>query len=482
MQSILSYGKANRGSIALVGFAALCLLPFLRLAFFAHPYLDDFGLPALVRQQGIWAFTGTMYTKWQGRFSTAFITALHPLAWGSLKDVQPFVFGFILAVAGSVLFAGGALLRGPAVPLPTRLAAGSTVLAPLLLLLASPPEAFYWLIGALYYMGGAACCLLLLGVVARLHGPAPPLARRAWWLAAAVLAVLAPGFSEMISCFVLALVVVLAPQLWQRRLGRGWGLLLGLAVGASAVATLAPGNFVRANGSQHLPLLRSVGLAGAGVAYTLVGWLSNGFVVVLTLLLLPAMQRLVQLPGLPLARLVQRPWRWPLWLLLGLGLCYVFTHLAAGGPPPSRARNLLLALFLVGWFMSVAGLMAHRVRLGRPVPGLPAYGRAVLTALLLLLITSDHNFRLRRDLMGAPTNSVAQAYRDWLSGEAARYDREEEARYALIARTKSDTVELPMLSVQPVSLVWWDISPNPNLWGNRVYADYFHKKAIVVKP
>jgi hypothetical protein len=472
-------GKWGEG--ALLALAGLCLLPFARLAWFAHPYLDDFAFPLLVHQRGVWAHTVIMYLTWQGRFANSFVTALHPLAWGGLAQLKPFVFGFILAVVASILFAGVALLQGERVRWLTRVAAGSVIVLLLLFLLPNPVEAFYWLMSALSYMGGAICCCLLLGVIAHLHTNLGPLAFRLLWLCAAGLALLAPGFSEMISCFVLAGVVVLLPAIWRRQLARKWLALLTLAVLGAAVATLAPGNFARQTLLHREDLFRGLLLANASLCYTLATWLGNGTLLVLTLLVLPTLQRLVSLPTLPLTQLTKQVWRWPLWLGLGLLFCFVFTYLAIGGPPPSRARNLLLVFFLFGWFLSIAGWLAHRIRLGyAPLPSLPNYGRAVLSGLFLLLLITDHNFRLQQSHVGNPANSVAQAYHDWLSGDAAQYDREEEARYALIRHTSAADIALPALSKQPVTLFWWDISYNPNLWGNRAYASFFHKRSIWV--
>jgi MFS family permease len=371
------------------------------------------------------------------------------------------------------------------VPARVRLAAGSLFLLPFLLLLPSPTEAFYWATSALAYTLATACCLVLLGAVARLATEEKPGLRAVWWAVAVLAAVLAPGFSEIIGCFVLALALVLAPAVWQRRLTGGRLALLLLAVGAAAVATLAPGNFVRQAAAlpRHLSPARSVLVAVAALAYSLYGWLSSGFLILLTLLVLPVLQQLAGLAQLPLVRLTKRVWVWPLGLLLGLLLCYVFSYVAVGGPPPSRTRNVLLAFFLVGWFLSWVGVLAHRQRRGlASLPVLPAYGRAGLLGLLGLLIGSDHNRQLKREAVGTPTNSVAQAYRDWLSGDAARYDREEEARYQLIRSTPAAAVAIPPLSVRPETLFWWDISANSTLWGNRAYAAFFNKQDIWTAP
>ncbi len=470
---------SSRGALALIMLASICLLPFLRLAFCTHPYLDDFVLPSMLRQHGVWSHTTTVYLTWGGRFSDSLITALHPLAWGELRHVKPFVFAFIGAFTTSVVFAGNAILSGTGVRWATRLATGSAVLALFLLMLPSPTEAFYWLISALFYMGGGVCCFVLLGVIALLQQRP----RATWlWAAAGLLSFFAPGFTEMISCGVLALLLVLVTQLLRGQLTRREQLVLLMAVLGAAAATVAPGNFVRQASAHPLPVMQSVVQAMASLAYTVLSWLSNGIILLISLLIAPALQRLVREPLLPLARLTKRTWLWPTWVLSTLFLCYLFSHLAVGGPPPSRARNLLFAFFLVGWFMSLAGILANRNRHHRPLSPLPSYGRAVLLGVLALLMVTDHNFKLHRSQIGTPSNSVAQAYHDWLSGDAARYDREEEARYALIRSTTADTVEVAPLSLQPVTLVWWDISTNGTLWGNRAYAAYFHKKVIVVRP
>lgn len=464
-------------------FAGLCLLPFLCLTLYAHSFLDDFLLPQLMRERGLWTQLRDIYFSYSGKYSAHLSMGLHPLAWGGVEAVKPFVLGFLVFFAGCFLFAGHALLQGGALPWPTRFASGSLVLALFLLLLGSPSEAFYWVTSALMYMGGAACSLLLLGVVAHLQRPHALLKQRIWWSTAFVLAFVMPGFSEVISCFVLALGIVLLPAIRRREVNRKWLLLLGIAVVGAAIATLAPGNFLRQQekGVEHLSLVRTLGMASVALVYTVLNWAGNGLLLLLTLLVLPALQRFVQVPTLPLTMLVKRPWRWPLWLLLGLFICYIFGFLAIDSPMPSRARNLMLVFFVSSWFMSVLGYLAYRQQTSQPpLPSVPGYARTVLVALVLLLSTSDHNTKLLHDHIGTPTNSVLQAYRDWLSGDASQYDREEEARYTLL-RQGGSSVELPPLSVKPSTIFWWDISSNPTLWGNQAYATFFKKKAVWVK-
>ena len=229
---------AAPGGWALVGLSALCLLPFLRLAFFAHPYLDDFVFPVMVRQHGLGWYVSTMYFTYQGRYASLLLTAIHPLAWGGLAQVPGFVFAFIVFFAGSLLFASQALLAGAEGPGVRRLAAGSLVLALFLLLLPSPTEALYWQQSALTYSSGSACGLLLLGLVAYLPGRSRP---AGLWVAVGALAFMAPGFNEINSCLAVALVLVLAlPGRSRRRLGWHARLVLGLALAGAALATPRP--------------------------------------------------------------------------------------------------------------------------------------------------------------------------------------------------------------------------------------------------
>ena len=108
--------------------------------------------------------------------------------------------------------------------------------------------------------------------------------------------------------------------------------------------------------------------------------------------------------------------------------------------------------------------------------------RAGLLGWLLLTFLTDHNARLTHAGLGQQPNTVVQAYRDWLSGDAARYDAAQRARYATLRATTAPSVGLLPLPVQPTTLFYYDISANSTLWGNQAYARFFGKKAVWVQP
>ena len=112
---------------------------------------------------------------------------------------------------------------------------------------------------------------------------------------------------------------------------------------------------------------------------------------------------------------------------------------------------------------------------------LPHVPQLVLLLLLVTTLLSDGNGRLRGDAIGRGYNTVGQAYRDWLSGDARRFDEAERRRYALLRATTADSVAVPPLPVMPATLFYFDIGPSAGLWGNLYLAHYFGKKAVWVQ-
>ena len=156
---------------------------------------------------------------------------------------------------------------------------------------------------------------------------------------------------------------------------------------------------------------------------------------------------------------LQRLTRSPLLLsAVSLGLvmaAFLPTYLAVQLPPPPRLRNVIYLAFMVGWLLSAYAWVAWWVRQGRALPPLPAYMRLALLAWLPLALATDHNTHLSHAGIGQGYTTVVQASRDWLSGEARRYDAAQRARYSALRATAAPNVELPPLPVQPTTLFYY---------------------------
>ena len=469
----------QKGHLVLLHLAALAaLLPFLLLAGYCHPYFDDYGTATELKRVGFIEYFGHTYQNWSGRYAFLLANIAHPLRFGGLPAYQIVAGALAMGLAGSCYALGCGLTAGGKMRWPARLAFGSGLVVAFFMLLPSPAEAFYWVLGGYNYLlpilvgltGVAACCV---------HAATPTgQCKRPVFLAVAVgMAGLFPGFSEFSAC----LTLVLAGGLLITTSGRSRAhqLIAAVSILGAVLMLVAPGNVGRLQSSarHELHIWHATVLAIQATAYTLLNWVAFPGFWALALLGLPVFERLASGAGL-IASLTRRWWLWPALLIAGIGTCYLFSYLVLLQPPPLRARNLLYGFFIVASLLSVVGGVQHGQRHGWAMPRISAY--ALLTLLALSLLT-DGNTRLRGVAIGGNYSTVGQAYRDWLSGDAQRYDAAQRQRYQLLRSTAADSVALLPLPVTPVTLFYHDLAPTPGLWGNRAMADFFGKKALWVR-
>ena len=78
-------------------------------------------------------------------------------------------------------------------------------------------------------------------------------------------------------------------------------------------------------------------------------------------------------------------------------------------------------------------------------------------------------------------NNVGLACFDLFKGTAYHYDREMNERYRGIQACASDTCEVSALKYVPASIYYSDMTTDENDWKNKIYAQYFSKKALRIK-
>ena len=459
--------------------AAFCLLPLVVLAFRSHPALDDFGFAGAARPMGWWAFQAWEYQHWQGTYTTnALLTGLNPLAHGALEY---YWLSPLLVLAALVL--GAWQLCAALLSPPHRGPATALLLTLVLVQLPSPAEGLYWLTGAWAYLlsgAGALCWGALLVRAAQTRAPV-------YFIAAGMLTVVLMGTNYVAAALLagILLIVLLRSEAGRRT---PWLVLTAVALACLGVALAAPGNAHRLAAVPSPPLARGQQVVAAGAragvaaSYALLNWLGNGLLPVITLLLVPAMRRLAAQPTPALQRLTRSPLLLSVVALGLVGAAFLPTYLLVQLPPPPRLRNVIYLAFVVGWLLSAYAWVAWWVRPGRALPPLPAYVRLALLGWLPLALATDHNTHLSHAGIGQGYVTVVQAYRDWLSGDAARYDAAQRARYSALRATAAPNVGLSPLPVQPATLFYYDISANSTLWGNQAYARFFDKKAVWVQP
>jgi hypothetical protein len=166
----------------------------------------------------------------------------------------------------------------------------------------------------------------------------------------------------------------------------------------------------------------------------------------------------------------------PVWfavlLYIGVLAAQLFpSYYGVGIEPTPRVINCVYFFFLIGWFY-VIGVVFHYIHqraAGKFPLSFLRYG--VLYSLLVISIA----------LSFYRSTNIRMVYTDLLKGGAAKFDRENDQRYADIQNSKERIVYLPPIKTQPLSLFVEDIKTNRNHWWNRCMAGYFGKEAIIMK-
>lgn len=467
----------------------LVVLPFVALSCYNHPSLDDILDATTVKTLGFWAAQKFFYLTLTGRYTTTILLALvNPLLYHHLEAswwavATAFIFGTLL-----VLWLCLTRLLGLSGSAAWRVA--GTLLGLWLTYAPGQAEGLYWFTGAYTYV--ATAWLLLLWLLALNHYQQARRAGHHSWgrlmvLAGLTLAV--AGTTEPMALpFLLALLLGAGLSWWSGR-GRILRLLAALAAAGSAVSFAAPGNFVRmASMGASFGVLKTLSYSAATTGYLLLTWVGNPVLLAISALLLPALYRVAQkrdqLLTILLARVPTALLAGVLVLLLAAANCPAYY--ASGTGLPLRARTMLHLLFIVGWFGVLLAWCCRQVGREQLSPLLEQLvaGRLALlwTGLLVLFFFTDYNVQTRATMLGQGSNNVVRAYRQWLGGEAKRYDDEMRTRYAALG-SSALVVQIQPLRHRPDLLCSFDIADpgNAQVLHLQGYATYFGKKRVVVK-
>lgn len=470
----------GRGQQWLVGaLMLLSVLPFVALACYNHPTLDDILDAGQVRELGFWQAQKFFYLSHTGRYTTTVLLALaNPLRYGHWAAnwwwvTLAFIFGTLLVLRYGL----GAMLHLPA--------KAAWLLAGMLLSLwlAYAPglaEGLYWFTGAYTYIAAAWLLVAWLAAFVR-YAEARQMTGRTlhpWLLPVAALTVAVAGTPEPLALpFVLLLLAGTALCWWLGR-GRIVTLLAALAVAGSAASFLAPGNFVRMNAmGASFGVLKTLAYSAGATTYLLFTWLSNPVLLAVSALLLPALYRVGKQRDLLVVRVLGKVPAGLLAILLSgvLVAASCPAYYASGTGLPLRARAMLYLLFVVSWFGILLTWGCRQAARKQPSPLLRRLVVSPMAplwmAVLVLFFFADYNVQTRATMVGQGSNNVLRAYRQWLNGDAAGYDAEQRARYRNLAVPDPGAAIAP-LQHRPELLVSFDIAEVTNPATLRRYRRY----------
>ncbi len=456
--------KPRTWSVLLVLILLLALARHIWLAFYVHPYADDFSYAVAGMRHPLLERLAQEYTSWNGRYFSNILVLRSPLVLGLerglvLYRLMPIAlilltwyafYRFLSALAGTSAY---------------RIPLASIALAGVLLLLHGMPDAsegVYWYTGAVTYQVPNALGLILLAnwiTALRDAQRAPDLL---WWCVQSALVITIAGCNELHMAYLVLFHVGLL--FWCRKCvpqaQRIVLVLLLLSIACGLVVAIAPGNATRgANFPLRHDILRTLGYSAAQTGRFIGTWLLDPVFLIASILFV------VWRRSTPNARVLFTPFldrRAALVLPVAVVfVAMIVTYWPTGLLGQYRTLNAAWYFFLPSWFAMLAVWEPRSPQWSRPdiLPRKVLEGLTIVAALMFLFAGRD-----------------GQLTDDLLSGRAGRYDRAITERYALIAAAiaSGDGTRLQLPIVEPLeSLVILPLSPSPDHWMNRSMADYF---------
>lgn len=463
----------DRFRIALIAMLLVALGRYVLVAFFTHPFGDDFSYAVAGMRTELLPRLWDEYQLWNGRWASNPLVLKGPLVLG-LDHGLP-IYRMVPIALLALTWAGGrAMIRSLATGLSC---ADERIGASLLLLLAvhlmpDPGEGIFWYTGGISYLLPAALTWFLLAVYARAW-------RNGWRIAhgrallAALLAAFIAGCNELHMVFMVLLHAILVVWRWResRTVDRGLVMIMCVVLLAAAVMLLAPGNGGR--GGQfplRHDLFRTLGWGAAQTGRFLATWILSPVLLLSSLLFLAGWDRIrLDATWLDASRL-PRPGPFAIGIIALVFVAMALPYWATGLLGQHRTVNAALLLFLPLWFLLLASVRAAWRRALPPLSK-PFHRLAWLLLISALLFTGGG---------GRTTN-------DLLSGRLRAFDQQVMARYAMIteARNRGDTrVVLRSLRDAPWTVHYLDAGADPAGWVNRSIAYYFQADTmkVVVEP
>lgn len=449
-------------------FACLCVLalvlstlPLYAIAFYNHPYYDDYGFSASVHQ--VWKETGDLSAvvsaamesaartrrTWQGTYTGTILSNLQP----GVFDEALYWIGnwFILtALIGCMDFFLRTAFKKLGMERWARVSLSSLALLVMIQFMPDVGEAFFWFNGGIGNTFIYALMALAAGLCIRLYGCQDH--GIALTALLAVLAVALGGGSYGGGLFGLCAGAVALCWLFVRKASKRWrfAALYVLMAGCFVYSMAAPGNMIRARYIQYESSFVKTVLQSLYCGVGQMGEYIRLPLIAITLLMLPAMYDAAKKSTFKF----QHPW-----LMLALGGCLYCTQFA---PPlyaiasigDGRIVNTYFISFVVLWFFYayyLTGCAARRVQW--PQMNLRQAG-ALLLVSICLFGTGCLAFRRSGDVLyGAQNLSGPSALLSIVTGEAAQYDREMTAREILLNDESQPVITLEPLSAVPAVLM-----------------------------
>ena len=440
----------------LINFLSLFALAVLVVnALFIYPSADDFSYFVKQTDYGFWAFQEWHYFNWGGRYIPNMILGSFDFNGAGLYWYRLIVMAVIIGLYFSLYGFTKRILQ----PKDAFFTSNLIFLAYCFSLYSLSQE-FYWMPGSITYTLSLILCLVCWTILEKSKNPV-------YFFINVLIIVVLNGTNEISTLFYNgSLLLYLCFQFIQtKKINIPVFMLFVVSVGCMLASILAPGNSVRTlsenNPNTHdlvFSLSRAVFRTGFFLAERLFIFL------ILGLILFHQLQKRylkINLTNVPKGILKVLCIIFPFAVL-----CFgIFpSYYATGRIPPERTVNTIAFFFMIAIIFSIQ-FYKDTFTTSKKLQWQPIFNYVPLLLVVLLAVY--------------PNDLRSNIY-DLFSGRSMEFEKEMRARDEYLKSTPDAVVTVKKISALPNTLLFKDISEDPNTFFNHYFARFYNKKSVSV--
>jgi len=453
----------------LSGVLILLTFPFLVLNYFNNPTAEDFFYGEELIRKGFILSQGILNRFWGGRYFTYLFLGINPLLLKSIAAYKVTVFLLMILFCAVLYFFVNELFKN-SIPFRDRFMIFISILFLYLFGMSSVSQGFYWYGSVVCYNFSIMLLLLLIIFYKRLVNSDSVRQKIFYTIICCLCSFAIAGSSEIagVIMLIINMLMVYTSFLREKKIRLNLVIIVLVSIIFILISFTMPGNSSRANQypGRH-QLMFSLENSFEFLLQQLFIWIFNTPLLWVTILLLPVFILFIKnKSGIEIFSIN------PLITLIAwFGFVYsgIFIMLWSSAIVPyDRILNLIYFAFLSGWFLNVLTLLSFGIKK-------KLFEKINIPKIIILLsgvITLLFIFR---------ENNITTAYTELFNGDAAKFNNEVNERYDFIKNSSVDSVKVDSLSKSPKSFFYMDITTDPKIFYNRGYANYFNKKAIMLK-
>lgn len=453
----------------LILFFSVLIIPFLILFYFNHPSADDWGLAENTKIRGFSDTQAHYYKNWTGKYFSNALLSYNPLYFSSLLGYKILTL-LLLILFIFILYALISQLTKSAIGYKEKILLTLSITFLYLYAMPSLAQSFYWLTASVVYQLGLMMIMLFLLLYSKITDPQDTASEKIMTFVSVILLIAIAGCSEMsmVTGVLMITLIVLSRLITDKKINGRLMLYAVTTALSSYVLLSAPGNSVR--GSQYPDshkLMPSVITTFTTMADYFVTWIFMSPLLFITLLTLPILYKLIKNSGKKPIKIFVNPVCTSLVFLAVMFVLFFTPVWSLGRSPFNRTVNIIYFAFLIGWFYNVTIIIYQLIRkYDFSLSRIPDFVYVVALVIVVLFLFKKNN--------------VKNAYADILLGGATKYNNELNQRYDMIRSSSSDSLTVTTLINTPRTIFFTDITSDPELEFNKMYAHYFNKKYISV--